>query len=74
MLVSACLPPARSCLAWQAGRLRRQARRAGILVFKGIYPYFIQHQASSIQYLVHYGINVRFHDFVILVPACPVHV
>jgi len=41
----------RAGLAWQAGRLRLQARRAGILVFKGNYPYSIQHQASSIQYL-----------------------
>jgi hypothetical protein len=38
--VSAC-PPSRAA----------QTRRTGILVFKGNCPYFIQHQASSIQYL-----------------------
>ncbi len=56
----------REGLAWQAGRLRLQARRAGILVFKGNYPYFIQHQASSIQHLAHSGMIVHFHKFVIL--------
>ena len=38
-----------------------------ILVFKGNCPYFIQHQASSIQYPVsaHFDLNVRFQNFVI---------
>jgi hypothetical protein len=61
MLVSACPPPARSCLAWQAGRLRLQARRAGLLFFKGNYLCL-----SSIKYPVsaHPGLNIRFQDFV----------
>ncbi len=37
---------------------------SGYWFFKGYYPYFIQHQASSIQYLARSGINVCFHDFV----------
>ncbi len=38
---------------------------SGYWIFKGKYPYFIQHQASSIQYLGHSGIYVRSHNFVI---------
>ncbi len=55
----------REGLAWQAGRLRLQARRAGILDFKMKLSLFIQHQVSSIQYLANCGINDRFHDVVI---------
>jgi hypothetical protein len=45
------MPGKLASLAWQAGRLRLPARRAGILVFKDTYLFPIQHQASSIQYL-----------------------
>jgi hypothetical protein len=38
----------REGLAWQAGRLRLQARRAGILDFKRKLSLFIQHPVSSI--------------------------
>ncbi len=51
-------------LAWQAGRLRLQARRAGILDFKRKLSLFIQHQVSSIQYLANCGINDRFQFLV----------
>ena len=53
----------RAGLAWQAGRLRLQARRAGILVFKGNYPYFIQHQVSSICPLWHKRSISKFWHF-----------
>jgi hypothetical protein len=41
----------------------------GYWVFKGNYPYFVQHQASSIQYLVHFGINVSFQNFIFFGPG-----
>jgi hypothetical protein len=36
-----------------------------ICKIKGNYPYFIQHQVSSTQYLAAYGANVNFKDFFI---------
>jgi hypothetical protein len=51
------------CLPAIGFAFRRGGR--GYWIFKDNYPYFIQHQASSIQYLAHSGINVRFHNFAI---------
>jgi hypothetical protein len=39
---------------------------SGYWILKGNYPYFIQQQASSIQYLAAYGINFNIKDFFIL--------
>jgi hypothetical protein len=35
---------------------------SGYWIFKGNYPYFIQHQASSVQYLAQHGVIVRFQN------------
>jgi hypothetical protein len=43
-----------------------------ILVFKGTFPYFIQHQASRIQYLDQSGKKVRIHDLVIFCSGLPI--
>ena len=51
------------CLPAIGFAFRRGGR--GYWVLKDNYPYFILHRASSIQYLAHSGINVRFHNFVI---------
>jgi hypothetical protein len=36
---------------------------SGYWILKGNYPYFMQYQTSSIQYLAAYGANVNFKDF-----------
>ncbi len=38
---------------------------SGYGILKDNYPYFLQHQASSIQYLAHSDKNVLFQNFVI---------
>ncbi len=38
---------------------------SGYWILKGNDPYFIQHQASSIQHLAAYGANVTFEDLLI---------
>jgi uncharacterized protein len=58
--------------AWQAGRFRLQARRAGIQVFKGNYLFLIQHQASSIRYLRYSGIKIFVINMLsFLLPSYP---
>ncbi len=46
------------CLPAIGFAFRRVGR--GYWIFKGNYPYFIRHQASSIQYLAYSDINVCF--------------
>jgi hypothetical protein len=59
----------RAGLAWQAGWLRLQARRAGIFDYKRKLSLFTQHQVSSILPIVASMIVFTMLSF--LVPACP---
>ena len=44
---------------------------SGYWVLEGYDPYFIQHQASSIQHLAAYGANVNFEDLLIFGSGLP---